>query len=109
MIDEDSNQVRKAHGRRLENYGVKIEHRKRVGPTISFRPKDLEVVSIPHTNALVICATIANYDMAQVFVDTGSSIDILFKNIFDQMQVELIELCPISTFLFEFIGQWFNR
>lgn len=52
---------------------------------ISFGPVDLEGVKTPHENALIIWTTIANYEVAWVFVDSGSFVNILFKEAFDQM------------------------
>lgn len=52
---------------------------------ISFGPSDLEGVIAPHEDALVIRATIANYDVAWVFMDLRSSVNILFKETFDYM------------------------
>lgn len=46
---------------------------------ISFRPADLEGVITPHEDALVIYATIANYDMTRVFVYSGISVNIFYK------------------------------
>lgn len=42
--------------------------------------------------------------MALVFVDSGSFVNLLFKEAFDQMQIDPIELCPLSTSLFIFAG-----
>ncbi|XP_073129041.1 uncharacterized protein [Henckelia pumila] len=45
---------------------------------------------------------IANYDVARIFVDSGSSMNVLFK--VDQMKMEGFELEPISTPLYGFTG-----
>lgn len=57
---------------------------------VNFRLGDLEGVVTPHYNAWVIRVT--NYDVAWMFIYLGISINILFKNILDCMQVYLIEL-----------------
>lgn len=54
-------------------------------PIISFIPEDLEGVATPHDNALVIRATISNYYVARVFIDSGSSVNIFFKEALDRM------------------------
>lgn len=41
---------------------------------------------------MVIWATIVNYNMVQVFVDSRSSVNILFKEAFDQIQMNLTKL-----------------
>lgn len=38
---------------------------------IKFGPIDLERVTIPHGDVLVIRVTITNYEVARVFVDSG--------------------------------------
>lgn len=74
----DSNEARKVHCRQLESFTILINHRMEEDPIISFGPVDLEGVTIPHEDALVINTTIANYDVARMFVDSGSSVNILF-------------------------------
>ena len=55
------------------------------GPEISCGPRDLEGVEIPHDDALIIKAVIANYTISHTFIDTGSSVNIIFKKTFDQL------------------------
>ncbi|XP_074566213.1 uncharacterized protein LOC141822780 [Curcuma longa] len=101
--DGDSHRARKAHSRQLEVYGVGGS-RQLEGPIIRFGPQDLEGVEMPHDDALVIRATIANYNIARIFVDTGSSVNIIFKAAFDQMQIDEADLQPMATSLFGFTG-----
>ncbi|XP_073313530.1 uncharacterized protein [Primulina huaijiensis] len=63
-------------------------------PNISFGPQDLQEVILPHNDALVIRAKIANYDIMRVFLDSGSSVNDL-----KDYQLELLE-----TALFGFAG-----
>ncbi|XP_073285001.1 uncharacterized protein [Primulina huaijiensis] len=100
--DGDSGRARKAHGRRLESLGVDLAPKS--DPTISFGPEDLKGIMAPHNDALLVTLTVANYDVARIFVDTGSSVNILFKKTLDQMKVEGFEYDPISTPLFGFTG-----
>lgn len=75
------------------------------GPVISFGLEELSGVTTPHIDALVIQAIIvANYVAVKVFVDTGSKVNIIFKDAFDQMQVDMTELHHSTTALFGFIG-----
>ncbi|XP_074561110.1 uncharacterized protein LOC141817336 [Curcuma longa] len=103
LLTGDSNRTRKAHSRRLEVCGVAGGSRGDE-PVIGFGPQDLEGVETPHDNALVIKATIANYEISRVFVDTGSSVNIIFKSAFDQMQIDLDDLEPMATSLYGFTG-----
>lgn len=52
---------------------------------IDFGPPDLEGVTMPHEDVPGIRAIIINYKVARVFMDSGSSRNILFKETFDQI------------------------
>ncbi|XP_073309956.1 uncharacterized protein [Primulina huaijiensis] len=101
--DGDSNRARKASSRRLENMEISSP-RTRSGPMISFGPEDMKGVADPHNDALVIRAMIANYEVARIFVDSGSSVNVLFKEAMDQMDLGDYTVEPISTALFGFTG-----
>ncbi|XP_073138857.1 uncharacterized protein [Henckelia pumila] len=100
--DGDSNRARKAWSRR-ESLGVE-EGRQGAGPIITFGPQDLEGVNLPHNDALLIQARIANYDVRRVFVDSGSSVNVLFQEAFEQMDLQGYELSPVKTALYGFAG-----
>lgn len=100
--DGDSNWAWKDNGCRLENLGISTGRREE--PTISFGPEDLQGIETPHDDALVIQATIANYKVSRIFVKTRSSINVLFREAFNQMQIDLNELRPMNTALFGFVG-----
>ncbi|XP_075479300.1 uncharacterized protein LOC142520184 [Primulina tabacum] len=102
--DGDSGRARKAHGRRLENFEISRSADLPQDPVISFGPDDLRGIVAPHNDALVVTATVANYDVARIFIDNGSSVNILFKSTLDQMNVEGFEFEPISTSLYGFAG-----
>ncbi|XP_073064085.1 uncharacterized protein [Primulina eburnea] len=100
--DGDSGRARKAHGRKLENFEISRGADLPQDPVISFEPEDLRGVVTPHSDALVVTATIANYDVARIFIDNGSSVNVLFKSMLDQMKVEGFEFEPVSTPLYGF-------
>ncbi|XP_073137918.1 uncharacterized protein [Henckelia pumila] len=85
--DRDSNWARKSWSRK-EILALE-ERRQDSGPIITFGPRDLEGVNLPHNDVLLIQARIANYDMRRVFVDSGSL---------------GYELSPIKTSLYGFAG-----
>ncbi|XP_073304183.1 uncharacterized protein [Primulina huaijiensis] len=64
----DSGRARKAHGRRLESLGLDLAPKS--DPIISFGPEDLRGIVAPHNDALLVTLTVANYDVARIFVDT---------------------------------------
>ncbi|XP_075499210.1 uncharacterized protein LOC142537591 [Primulina tabacum] len=102
--DGDSGRARKAHGRRLENFEISRSANLPHDPVISFGPEDLRGIVAPHNDALVVTTTVANYDVARIFIDNGSSVNIMFKSTLDQMKVEGFEFEPISTPLYGFAG-----
>ncbi|XP_042400767.1 uncharacterized protein LOC121990758 [Zingiber officinale] len=88
----DSNRARKSYARQLSIHAVGCSKEKAEGPEISFAPKNLEGVEVPHDDALIIKAVIANYTVRWTFVDTGSSVNIIFKQAFDLLQIDRAEL-----------------
>lgn len=75
---------------------------------ITFTFEDLNLQSYPHTDAMVIKADIAVWEVSKVLVDTGSSTDILFLDIFDQMKLSINQLQPPKTPLYGFWGGGVN-
>lgn len=68
------------------------------GLVLGFRLGELEGVATPHNDTLIIRAmTMANYDMAQVFIDEGSSVNVLFWVTLEQMGLNVDDLQHIST------------
>ena len=100
----DSNRARKAGVRQLQIHAVGCSQERASGPEITFGPGDLEGVEVPHDDALLIKAVIANYTIHRIFVDTGSSVNIIFKKAFDQLQIDRPELLPMTTPLYGFTG-----
>ncbi|KAL0283022.1 UNVERIFIED_CONTAM: Retrovirus-related Pol polyprotein from transposon [Sesamum radiatum] len=81
---------RRTFRRRLSS-GTKVT--KRSGPQII------------HNDALVIMAIIANYEVGLIFIDSGSSANILFGEAYDQMQLGDVSLEKVNTSLYEFAGE----
>ncbi|XP_042423459.1 uncharacterized protein LOC122011092 [Zingiber officinale] len=102
--DGDSGRARKSHVRRLEVHSVGCSKEQAAGPAISFGPADLEGLELPHDDALIIKAIISNSRVARVFVDTGSSVNILFRTAFEEMQIDAAELQQVATCLYGFTG-----
>ncbi|XP_042460309.1 uncharacterized protein LOC122043798 [Zingiber officinale] len=98
----DFARARKSHERRLKIHVVGCSREQVAGPIISFGPQDLEGLELPHNDALIIKVIIANSRVARVFVDTGSSVNVLFKSVFEGMQIDVSELQPVTTSLYNF-------
>ncbi|KAL0374090.1 UNVERIFIED_CONTAM: hypothetical protein Sradi_3324700 [Sesamum radiatum] len=79
--DGDSQRARKAQVR--EAYGIKMKEIMDVEPAgdtplIQFDQEEHNGPSIPGHDALVITVLLANYEIERVFIDLGSSANILF-------------------------------
>ncbi|KAL0455777.1 UNVERIFIED_CONTAM: hypothetical protein Slati_0916900 [Sesamum latifolium] len=58
-----------------------------------------------HNDTLVVTAMIANYEVGRIFIDSGSSADILFEEAYDQMQLGDVSLEKVNTSLYGFAGE----
>ncbi|CAA0806554.1 Unknown protein, partial [Striga hermonthica] len=102
--DGDSNNARKGHVRDVKRKREEVRITGRM-PVISFRAEDAEGVLLPHNDALVITAEVAGFDVKRVFIDTGSSVDVMFYDCFAQINKHLnLELKPVATTLYGFNG-----
>ncbi|KAL0411385.1 UNVERIFIED_CONTAM: hypothetical protein Slati_3728200 [Sesamum latifolium] len=61
-------------------------------PIIQFGRAERSGPQTTHNDALVITAMIANYEVGRIFIDFGSSADILFRETYDQMQLGDVSL-----------------
>lgn len=75
---------------------------------ITFTSEDLKLQSYPHNDTMVITKKIAAWEISKVLIDTRSSTDILFLNIFDQMKLSRNQLHPPETPLYGFGGKRVN-
>ncbi|XP_073037961.1 uncharacterized protein [Primulina eburnea] len=83
---------------------MEVEGVRRSEAVISFGPDNFKGVSPPHYDALVFQARVANYDIMRVFVDLGSSVNVIFKEAFIQMDLQGYQLDTVETALFGFAG-----
>ncbi|XP_073038000.1 uncharacterized protein [Primulina eburnea] len=99
--DGDSNRAHKSRSRRdfMEVEGVRKDE-----AVISFGPEDLEGVNLPHNDALIIQAKTANYDIMRVFVDSGRSVNVIFKETIIQMNLQGYHLEAVNISLLGFSG-----
>ncbi|XP_075500068.1 uncharacterized protein LOC142538641 [Primulina tabacum] len=98
--DGDSNRARKSRSMRD---CMEVEGMKRNEAVISFGPEDLKGVNLPHNDALVIQARVAKYDVMRVFIDSGSSVNVIFKEALIHMDLHSYHLEAVETALFGFV------
>ncbi|KAL0427697.1 UNVERIFIED_CONTAM: hypothetical protein Slati_2944500 [Sesamum latifolium] len=78
-------EIRKAHGKTITEV-LDVEAAEDA-PIIQFGRTERSGPRSTHNDALVITALLANYKVERIFIDFGSSADILFGEAFDQMQL----------------------
>ncbi|GAA0141815.1 hypothetical protein LIER_02870 [Lithospermum erythrorhizon] len=71
---------------------------------LSFCYSELTGLELPHDDPLVISPIIANFVVAQVLVDTGSLVDIMYLQAYDMLGLPRKHLKPVSTPLTGFTG-----
>ncbi|KAL0444929.1 UNVERIFIED_CONTAM: hypothetical protein Slati_2215600 [Sesamum latifolium] len=96
-------QVREAYGTKMKAI-MDVEPAKDA-PLIQFDQEEQNGPGIPGNDALVITALLANYEIERVFIDLGSSADILFGEAYDQMQLGDVPLEAVDTSLYGFAGE----
>ena len=74
---------------------------------ITFLEEDVQLLSYPHTDALVIKANIKGWTIGKILVDTGSSA-IIFSSTFDRMNIDRNLLQPAYILLMGFGGKRVN-
>ncbi|XP_012852392.1 PREDICTED: uncharacterized protein LOC105972002 [Erythranthe guttata] len=77
-------------------------------PTISFGENDKRGIVRPHHDALVITAHLAGYEVSRIFINNGSSVDILYKECLDQMRLGELNVSPVKTPVYGFSGEEFR-
>ncbi|XP_024006401.1 uncharacterized protein LOC112082919 [Eutrema salsugineum] len=74
------------------------------GRGITFSEEDAEGVDQPHNDPLVIQIRVADCNVTRVLVDTGSSVDLIFKEALEKMDLHGVEMKPTHTPLTGFAG-----
>ncbi|KAK4400638.1 hypothetical protein Sango_1169900 [Sesamum angolense] len=72
---------------------------------ISFNSQDIDPMRNQNNDALVISATLANFLVKKVLVDSGNSADIIFYDAFVQLGIDNAQLQKVNTPLTGFSGE----
>ncbi|KAL0439651.1 UNVERIFIED_CONTAM: hypothetical protein Slati_2448100 [Sesamum latifolium] len=101
----DSQRARKAWVR--EAYGTSVREVMDVepvndAPLIQFDQEERCGPRTQGNDALIITTLLANYEIERVFIDSGSSADILFGEAYDQMQLRDVPFERVDTSLYGF-------
>ncbi|KAL2226838.1 UNVERIFIED_CONTAM: Retrovirus-related Pol polyprotein from transposon [Sesamum indicum] len=101
----DSSRTRKRYARtagsvREKKFVLKVEDEE----AISFNSSDRLEEGGEQNDPMVVKLDIANFTVHKVLIDSGSSADIIFKNVVDRMGLENARLEPVKTPLVGFGG-----
>ncbi|GAV59273.1 hypothetical protein CFOL_v3_02804, partial [Cephalotus follicularis] len=72
---------------------------------ITFSEADYEGVRLPHDDPVVVTLLVELFTMKRILIDSGSSVDILYKHAFDQLRIPADQLKPVKTPLVGFTGE----
>ena len=110
MLAGDSDKLRKNYARYAMTskevfFNTPAAKRARVRQVpIMWTDEDEEWILYPHKDALVIKATVASKKFDRIQVDTGSSVDVLFKSTLEEMGIADMRLEHTNTSLKGFGG-----
>ena len=74
----------------------------KVRPVLSFSDEDKVRTLQPHDDALVVTLKIGGYDVKRVLVDRGSSIKIMYPNLFKGLKLRFEDLTYYDSHLIGF-------
>ena len=106
-VTGSSKKARKTYLRMVQNVqltGSVSKITRRESPIIGFLEEDARRLHHPHDDALVVSIRIEDYNMHRVLVDNGSSADILYYLVFQQMGIGKERLIPMNAPLVGFGG-----
>ncbi|KAH7847010.1 hypothetical protein Vadar_020735 [Vaccinium darrowii] len=100
-VNEQAKQVMKLGMKRPRAEGI-------TETPITFTDDDLEGVSVPHNDALVITLRIGEYDVEKILVDQGASTEIMYYDTFKRMElpVNSLQKCLIPLVGFSAQTVW---
>ena len=106
----ESNSARKAYARSMQNEEVYSLHRplkaaRTESVMLSFLKEDARGVAMPHDDILVVTLTVANHAIHRILVDNGSSANILYWPVFQQMGIDRDRIKPFGSPLVGFGGE----
>ncbi|GAV59832.1 hypothetical protein CFOL_v3_03363, partial [Cephalotus follicularis] len=107
-VDRDAPQGRREQ--RREEAPRQQEEEQQLKPVgddevITFSEADYEGVRLPHDDPVVVTLLVELFTMKRILIDSGSSVDILYKHAFDQLRIPADQLKTVKTPLVGFVGE----
>ena len=95
---------RKAYAREAFQVNSVVKISKDETP-ITFTSADQGDIKTPHDDPMVISAVVAKYPVERILVDSGSSVNLIYWNCFQKMNLSPNRLKPVTTPLYSFTGE----
>ncbi|GAV69124.1 hypothetical protein CFOL_v3_12625 [Cephalotus follicularis] len=76
-----------------------------VEEVIIFSEADYEGVRLHHDDPVLVTLLVERFTMKRILIDNGSSVDILYKHVFDRLRISVDQLKPTKTILVSFVGE----
>ncbi|XP_047155556.1 uncharacterized protein LOC124826699, partial [Vigna umbellata] len=99
-----STSARKRHLRHLKSVHM-VDRRTRSIPDITFTAEDFHAPDPDHDDPMVFTTEIARYDVSNVLIDQGSSVNILYWTTFRKMDLSEDLIAPFNEQIFGFAGE----
>jgi hypothetical protein len=75
-------------------------------PSVSFSDADLAGVALPHNDPLVIKVRLDVQNVKRVLVDTGSNLDVIYRNLFVKMKPVPLQKIDHPIYSFTLLPTW---
>ena len=74
-------------------------------PVLGFSDEDKVRTIQPHNNALVVTLRIGGYDVRRVLVDQGRAVEVIYPNLYKELNLKLGDLTTYDSPLVSFEGK----
>ncbi|XP_023886378.1 uncharacterized protein LOC111998513 [Quercus suber] len=97
--------LKKSYHRQVNNiYKTPPSKQRRTDKDMFFSKEDARGVKQPHNDPLVIMLTIEGFNTRRILVNNGSSVDIIYLSVFQQLKLDPGRLRPFESPLVSFSG-----